>query len=705
MIKLQAEVPRGAEIQPIRFEWAPSGTGAWRPVPTVPSGSEPTSCAGTATTACLDTATSEAPNGRDDFRVVPAGGEGLSFVSLPVRGRLVDNTPPEVGKVELEPPGSPLSGDVTLKVTANDPSLPNGEPGSGVASVIFERARVGSTAWTRLPGGAVTVASSSSAGTYTHRLHTEILENDRYMLRARALDAAGNQVTSQETEVEVANRVSAPAVSASITGVVAPAEDITILGTVSAGASPRHETETWAYGITRASPAAAGAERLEYTAEGHQLVLLRYTEKGGWQIADVPREAGGVKPFKLLAANELNIDAGGGIKVTGAMTPSGEAWLGLVETPREGAETIGFFHRSPGGPFEYDKRATETAAPLLESGSAQLRLGQDSEGHSYGMLTASTSEYALLKEGAWTRETPLQRPSGIPSSEPMTLRVGDIQGPGEAWAAFSLANPQGRGFILGHLYNREWHFSPSGLGLDALDLSGALAGHSNYVEPTALKVEPGGGVVWIEAKVYLNNHDSGHVVARYDGNSGNVTNSWCTLPVANSCEEPLGSAAVPDAFFATESGPVALSLHEEAVDVYARGRWGSVLAPGHGPESGDAFTGPNTGWLGGKKALGQWSPEQSSKPAHTVAAARPLPVDKRRAGAGQRRGGRRIGRAGGRPGRRDVALRRFNRLAGRARRPTRPPPQPARRRLQRTLQRLRRRAVRRHPALGQHVLV
>jgi hypothetical protein len=106
VIKLQAEVPHG--VQPIRFEWAPAGTDAWQPIPEPPSGGEPTGCAGTATTACFDTANSEAPNGRDDFRVMPAGGEGLSFVSLPVRGRLVDNTPPEAGKVELEPPGSPL---------------------------------------------------------------------------------------------------------------------------------------------------------------------------------------------------------------------------------------------------------------------------------------------------------------------------------------------------------------------------------------------------------------------------------------------------------------------------------------------------------------------------------------------------------------------------------------------------------------------
>ncbi len=704
VIKLQAETPQGAEIQPIRFEWAPSGTNAWKPVPTVPSGSEPTSCVATAATACFDTATSEAPNGRDDFRVVPAGGESPNFVSLPVRGRLVDNTPPEVGKVELKPPGSPLSGDVTLKAEADDPQLPNGEAASGVVSVTFEQTRAGARAWKRVPGGLVTVPSSG--GAYVHRLHTKLLENGRYELRAHAVDAAGNESTSGETEVEIHNVESAPVAPASITGVVAPAEDVTILGTVSAAASPRHEEETWAYGITRAPPAAAGREQLEYTAEGHQLVLLSYAEKGGWQIADVPREAGGVKPFQLLAANQLNISAGGGIKVTGAMTPSGEAWLGLVETPLTGARTIGFFHRSPGGRFEYDKNATETAKPLLESSSgAQLRLGQDSGGRVYGMLTANTSEYALLKEGAWTRETALQRPPGVPSTEPMTLRVGDVQGPGEAWGAFSLAKPQGHGLILGHLYNNEWHFPPSGVGLDALDLSGALASHSNHVEPEALKAEPGSSAVWIGAQVYLNGHSGGHVVARYDGNSGDVTNSWCTLPVANSCEEPLGSAAVPDAFFATESGPVALSLQEAAVDVYARGRWTSVLAPGHGPEGGDAFTGPDAGWLGGTKALGQWSAQQSS----SLLTPWPLPdrspltsvalAPGSQAGAGES-GALAVGLDGA-----TLRYDAFNRLAGRARRPARPPPQPARRRLQRALQRLRRRPVRRDPALGRHVLV
>ena len=612
VIKLKAEVPNGVELEPIRFEWAPSGTDQWRPVPALPSGSEPTNCVNTATTACFDTTSSEAPNGRDDFRAMPAEGEGATFVSLPVRGRLVDNTPPEIADVETQPSGSPSGGDITLKVTANDPRLPDGEAASGMASVAFEQTRADSRAWKQVPGGLVTVPAS--AGTYVHRLHTEVMENGRYKLRARAIDVAGNESTSGETEIEIHNAESAPVVSPSITGVVAPAENVTILGQVAASSSPVHEAEIWAYGFTHAPPAQVEGSRLEYTAEGHQFVLLRYLERSGWQIADVLREEGAVKAFGLVPADELNINAAGGVKVTGSMTSSGEGWLRLIETPLTGPKTIAFFHRSPGGRFEYDSGATATLKPLLESESTELHLGQDSAGHVYGMLTARTPEYALLNEGVWTRETALQRPPGVLGTEPMTLRAGDVQGPGEAWGAFTVAAP-GHGLILGHLYNHEWHFPPSGVGLDALDLTGALASQSNSIEPQALKVEPESSAVWIEAHVSLNNaHSGGQVVARYDGKAGEVTNSWCTLPVANSCEEPLGSAAVPDAFFRTESGPVAVAVpsNNEAIDVYAHGRWTSVLAPGHNSLGGDAFNGPASGWLGGSTALGQLTAEGAS---------------------------------------------------------------------------------------------
>jgi photosystem II stability/assembly factor-like uncharacterized protein len=607
-ITLDATVLEGnPEVGPVIFQWAIAGSGEWNTIQTIDTPPYTTS---------LDSAAVLPHDGSYDFRATPA--QAGAFVSIPVRARLVDNTPPTVS---LANPGSPLSGEVTLSATAKaSATLENAN--LGLTSVTFERARAGTDVWLRI--GEATVPSPSYPDTYTHVLHTEALPNGLYDFRVTAQDVAGNREASPViSSLEVDNPTLPPAVSASLTGVVAPAEDITILGAVAA--SPQHETETWAYGITRAPPATGMAgSPLEYTAQGHQLVLLRYTEKGGWQIADVLRKGGGEEPFKLLPAEALDINANGGLQVTGAMTSSGEAWLWLVETRTTLEKTIAVFHRPRGGRFEYDQRATETLEPLLKQPGAELHLDQYPEGpagHVYGILTAKTQEYARLGEGhdgpEWTREPTPPPPSGSEGTEPMTLNVGDVQGPGEAWGAFT-ATKGPRGLILGHLSKDtgewRWHFPRNGLaGLDALDLTGALANQDGHVEPEALRAEPEGTAVWIGAHVYLDNKPIGQVVARYDGATEEITNSWCTLPLDNSCQEPLGSAAVPDAFFNSEHGPVALSLHGEAVHVYARGQWTSVLAPGHKAEGGDdAFTAANEGWLGGDTALGRWSPEQGS---------------------------------------------------------------------------------------------
>ena len=72
----------------------------------------------------------------------------------------------------------------------------------------------------------------------------------------------------------------------------------------------------------------------------------------------------------------------------------------------------------------------------------------------------------------------------------MELRVGDLQGAGELWGAFTVANRSGVGLILGHFYSGTWHFQPHGVGLDALDLTGTLAQQPGaYVEPEALRAE------------------------------------------------------------------------------------------------------------------------------------------------------------------------------------------------------------------------
>ncbi len=208
----------------------------------------------------------------------------------------------------------------------------------------------------------------------------------------------------------------------------------------------------------------------------------------------------------------------------------------------------------------------------------------------------------------------------------MTLELGDIQGPGSGWGAFEVnALQPGQGLILGHFEGGQWTFPRTesgalGTGLDALDLTGPVANPNGWVKPTGLKAD--GNAVWIEADVKLPPHQAAPVVARYDGSTGKLTDSWCTLPVANSCEKPLDPdhpAAVPDAIFETDGGPVALALRENVVDVFAHGEWSSVATPGYGnPHSEpplpaqpgeDVFSSPNEGWIAGPhaNALGHWS--------------------------------------------------------------------------------------------------
>jgi photosystem II stability/assembly factor-like uncharacterized protein len=632
-ITLAAAIPSTANVSPVSFQWAhsnsPPGSARWTTIGAPLPATELLSTS-------FDTKTlPQEGNGEYDFRVLPANpGE---FVSIPVRKLLVDNTPPNV-EVTSPTPGSQLGKQATLQANATDAL-------SGVESVRFQaRSLASAGAWIDV-GGKTTIPQSPASSIYTHTLDTESLQNGPYDFRAIAEDVAGNEATSAVvSDVDVDNPSLAPAVSASIAGVTAPARDVSFLGAITG--SPEHEA--WAYGFTSAPPAEANGSRLPYEAQGEQLVLLRYTDSNGWQIADVPRGPQG-EPFELLKADEVSGETGGRrlpgqVHVAGAMTPSGEAWLSVAEaSTKEGQPpVVGIFHRAPGeGQFRLDTEATRTLGPLLGSEAEDpgrqdvtLALGESEGGHAYGMLTASGQytalgelTYGLLQGGKWTVETveaATEPPKPFSSADQIRLKLDDVQGPGEAWGAFEVdGHPGGLGLILGHLQGGEWTFSPTGL--DALDLTGALATESDgkgEVLPEALKADGKG--VWIEARVDLTpGKESGRVVARYEaeGASGHITNSWCTLPGTNSCEEPLesssGRATVPDAIFQTQSGPVALGLREGSVDVFAHGEWTSVLAPGYGPFPGqtgadDVFSSPTEGWLGGVETLGHWTANGAS---------------------------------------------------------------------------------------------
>jgi hypothetical protein len=166
-IVLGADVLEGV-LASASFEWKPAGEQEWHAIAkaTAPP-----------YTASFDT--TKVKDGRYDLRVVPEEEGGHRYASIPVRGRLFDNTPPSL---ELVSPAAQLTGHQILSALAKD-------AGSGVASVSFERARAGSSVWRTI--GEVTRPP------YTHMVKTEGLQNGLYDLRATALDnAAGNRRTS-----------------------------------------------------------------------------------------------------------------------------------------------------------------------------------------------------------------------------------------------------------------------------------------------------------------------------------------------------------------------------------------------------------------------------------------------------------------------------------------------------------------------------
>jgi photosystem II stability/assembly factor-like uncharacterized protein len=680
--------PGSPRAQAVKFQYEPTGSppgpGAWKTIEALAvsqsSGAQTVTSAGFSTTTL--------PDGRYSFRVVPEypaeEGEGppVTYATIPERGVLIDNTPPAVTVLD---PG-PLSGEKTLEAQAGDPAPQSGEPSSGVASVSFEaREETATGSWITIGTSTHVVEASAQypvpVEAYSRPFNTQVLANGSYELRATAEDHAGNKSFSAAIHgVPVSNGSSAPAVSASLSGIITPAQGVHFLGTATATA--QHPAETWAYGFTSAPPAEVAGQRLEYTAEGQQLVLLRYTAAGGWQIAGVPEqeEAGGSeKAFKLLKHQEVEgVGSGNRVHVDGAMTPSGEAWLWLSEASQSGAETVGLFHRQAGAekPFLYDASATATLRPLLGHGAkVSLTLGESPHGE-YGMIVAPGQASEPVEEPAGSKELSSERvrygelqgdswtlqsaslPEALSRTEgPVTLSLGELNGPGEGWAAFqrsSDSEQQGQGLILGRLKAGAWTFPATGN--HALDLSGPDADALGTVTPSALKVD--GRAVWVEAEVRLPPEQERFdpVVALLEEGAGagegagggagagaggqgalTVARSWCSLsgnPAIewSSCEAPLGDAAVPDAVFTAAGRPVegqaevggggdeqvALALQKRgsgsSVAIFEHGEWRHALAAGY-EEAGAAnadFSSPDEGWLAGPSALGQWSSEAAA---------------------------------------------------------------------------------------------
>jgi hypothetical protein len=635
--------PYASELGALSFWYSPAGQNKWTEI-----ASGVTADASGNFTAQLDTAAKlgdgapVVPDGSYDFRVIGTDTtpeDGLVFDQLPLTGVSVDNTPPTVS---LDPLASPLQGQVQVTASASD-------SGSGVASVRFQYAHAGSDDWADFGG-------ASYAAPYTSLLNTLGalgLANGDYQLRAVATDVAGNPQTSAPVEVTVSNPALTPAVSASVVDTYAPATSVGILGTVmsdAGGSTTPQPVEAWAYGLSAAPPAEVGGARLPYTAEGDQLVLLRYSYGTGaaWQVADVLRNADG-SPFTLLpAADDPRAS------VSGWMASTGEAWLALDETSqKEGVSPVfGLFHRAAGGgPFVLDAALDPAGASYdkqlaaLVGAGAQLRLNEDANHQMYGVMTAPTKtattldgtsvteglSFAILSGGAWNVLHADPPPSYAPvAGDIIELDHADMSSPDSGWATFGVtrASAPGTPLLLGHFEldpgssapneGLSWTFNPTGVA--PLDLGGSLA-KTVTVLPEAVRVF--GNELWVKASLSGGVNDP--VVAELDATTGEATgpnSSWCSLPAgAPSCDSPLDGddpANVPEAVF----GNVALA----SGSVFASGYWSTLATPGFGGTA-DTFSSLNEGWLGGANAVGHWTtaPSNSSGAASSPLAQWPLP--------------------------------------------------------------------------------
>lgn len=156
----------------ITVQYALAGTTQWKSI-----------CSGLSTLFTCSWATTGLASDLYDLRAVATSGS-TTVTSAVVTDVTVDNTAPTVSMVD---PGTPLRGAVTFTTTTTD-------DGSGVAQVVIQHQRSGTTTWQPL----CTITTEP----WSCRVATTDLVDGSYGFRAVATDVAGNTATS----ATIANR-------------------------------------------------------------------------------------------------------------------------------------------------------------------------------------------------------------------------------------------------------------------------------------------------------------------------------------------------------------------------------------------------------------------------------------------------------------------------------------------------------------------
>ncbi len=147
---------------------------------------------GTDTSAPFSIVWSGQPADGEYTVVIRATDRSGNATLAPARTVLIDNTAPTAG---LTDPGANLRGGVPLSATASD-------GGSGIDSVVFQRAPAGTGSWT-------TIAADGTAP-YGTTLDTTVLADGLYDLRVVSTDAAGNSSVNTLTDRRVNNSAPGP---------------------------------------------------------------------------------------------------------------------------------------------------------------------------------------------------------------------------------------------------------------------------------------------------------------------------------------------------------------------------------------------------------------------------------------------------------------------------------------------------------------
>lgn len=130
-------------------------------------------------------------SGTMSFRAVAYVGNNYRYLTTmfeTVTGVVVDNAGPTVS---MSDPGSTIKGTVTLSASASD-------AGTGVSSVVIQRAANGSSSWT-------TVCTKTSSPYACSLDTTTLTEGAKYDFRAVATDGIGNTSTSAVVTAQVTN--------------------------------------------------------------------------------------------------------------------------------------------------------------------------------------------------------------------------------------------------------------------------------------------------------------------------------------------------------------------------------------------------------------------------------------------------------------------------------------------------------------------